>query len=86
MAVVAVTKDERIDLRTTMPDKHLLEQAAEIRHLSLSSYIITVSLKQAQLDISEQETLSLAKADRELVLEALANPPEPNGALRSLFR
>lgn len=75
MAVATAIKDERIDLRTTLPDKNLLEQAAEIRHLSLSSYIITVSLRQAQLDISEQETILLSKIDRERVLAALETPP-----------
>ncbi len=86
MAIAAVTKDERIDLRTTLPNKNLLEQAAELSHLSLSSYIITVSLRQAQLDISEQETILLSKTDRERVLAALETPPEPNEALRSLFK
>ncbi len=40
-------KDVRIDLRTNFNQKSLLERAAELKHISLSSYILSTSLKQA---------------------------------------
>jgi uncharacterized protein (DUF1778 family) len=79
-------KDSRINLRTSLDDKSLLEKAASLRHLSLSSYIIATSLKQAQMDLAEQETLILTNYERDMIMKALENPPKPNSALRNLFK
>ena len=78
-------KDERIDFRANTDQKTILERAAEIKHVSLSSYVLTSSLKQAQIDLAENETLTLSNRDRNLVMELLDNPPEPNEALKGLF-
>ena len=79
-------KDSRINLRTSLDDKSLLERAASLRHLSLSSYIIATSIRQAQLDLAEQETLLVSNSERDMILKALENPPKPNAALRKLFK
>lgn len=79
-------KDVRIDVRTTAKQKTLLEQAAELKHASLSSYILASSLKQAQLDVAENETLLLSNRDRDLIMSILENQPEPNEALKGLFK
>lgn len=79
-------KDVRIDLRASANQKTLLEQAAELKHVSLSSYVLASSLKQAQLDLAENETLLLSNRDRDLVMSILENPPEPNEALKGLFK
>ena len=79
-------KDERIDFRANINQKTILERAAEIKHVSLSSYVLTSSLKQAQIDLEENETLQLSNKDRDFVMNLLDNPPEPNEALKELFR
>lgn len=79
-------KDVRIDLRANTNEKNLLERAAELKHISLSSYILSSSLKQAQLDLIENETLILSNKDRDLVMSVLENPPEPNEVLKGLFK
>ncbi|MBR4375443.1 MAG: DUF1778 domain-containing protein [Spirochaetia bacterium] len=79
-------KDSRINLRTSLDDKSLLERAASLRHLSLSSYIIATSIRQAQLDLAEQETLLVSNSERDMIMKALENPPKPNAALRKLFK
>lgn len=79
-------KDERIDFRANINQKTILERAAEIKHVSLSSYVLTSSLKQAQIDLAENETLLLSNKDRDLIMNLLDNPPEPNEALKELFR
>ena len=79
-------KNERIDLRANITQKTLLERAAELKHVSLSSYILTSSLKQAQADLAENEIIVLSEADRELLMSALENPPLPNEALKNLFK
>ena len=79
-------KDSRINLRTSLDDKSLLERAASLRHLSLSSYMIATSIRQAQLDLAEQETLLVSNSERDMIMKALENPPKPNAALRKLFK
>ncbi len=79
-------KNERIDLRANITQKTLLERAAELKHVSLSSYVLTSSLKQAQADLAENEIIVLSEADRELLMSALENPPLPNEALKNLFK
>lgn len=86
MAVVSAYKDGRINLRTSLDDKSLLEKAASLRHLTLSSYIIATSLRQAQIDLEEQETLLVSNRERDLIMNALENPPAPNSALKKLFK
>ena len=79
-------KDSRINLRTSVDDKSLLEKAASLRHLTLSSYIIATSLRQAQIDLAEQETLLVSNSERDKIMKALENPSAPNSALRKLFK
>ena len=84
--MAVAVKDSRVDFRVSDVQKSLLERAAEIKHLSLSSYILSSSIKQAELDIAENEKLILSNRDRDLVMSALENPPEPNEALRGMFK
>ena len=84
--MAVAVKDSRVDFRVSDVQKSLLERAAEIKHLSLSSYILSSSIKQAELDIAENEMLILSNKDRDLVMSALENPPEPNEALKGMFK
>ena len=84
--MAVAVKDSGVDFRVSDVQKTLLERAAEIKHLSLSSYILSSSIKQAELDIAENEMLILSNRDRDLIMSALENPPEPNEALRGMFK
>ena len=79
------SKEQLISIRTTLNQKTLLERAAELKHVSLSSYVLTSSLKQAQIDLAENEVLVLSNRDRDLVMGVLENSPEPNEALKHLI-
>ena len=79
-------KNVRMDLRANTQQKSTLERAAELKHISLSSYILSTSLKQAQIDLTENDTLVLSNRDRDLIMMALDKPPEPNDALKRLFQ
>lgn len=80
-----LSKEDRINIRIDSSNKAVLEQAALLKNLSLSSYIVSVCLNQARADIEENETLVLNNQDRDLVLKLLSEPPEPNDALKGLF-
>ena len=78
-------KSTRLDLRIEPEIKKLLEKAAKRKGLSLSSYVKSTAIKDAQ-EIEEQSILlRLSKQDSELFLSALGNPPEPSEVLKSAF-
>ena len=42
--------------------------------------------KDERIDLAENELIVLSNRDRELIMTALENPPEPNETLKNLFR
>ena len=81
-----VTKTSRLDIRLSDDEKSIIEKAALINHQSLSSYIISVLTKQAQIDIVNNEMITLSNADRDFILDLLNNPGEPNNSLVELTK
>ena len=79
-------KKSRLDLRIDQDQKELLERAASLRGLSLSSYLLSNSIEAATKDIESHEKLVLSDNDRDLFLSLMENPPEPNQALKSAMR
>lgn len=80
------TRKERIDIRITVEDKDILEKAAEYNNLSLSSYIISVVLRQAKIDLRDNEIIVLNSNERDAFVRALTECDEPNQALKDLFK
>ncbi len=85
MSTTATTRSERIDLRTNSEVKSVIERAAQLRHTTISAYLLDSALQKAKQDIRETETLLIHDSDREKFFSALAKPPEPNEALCALF-
>lgn len=84
---MAVTvKEKRIEFRVPDEAKKTIEEAARLSNISVSSYILSVVLKQARLDLEQNEIVSLSNLERDRLMEAFANLPAPNGALKGLFR
>ncbi|MCQ2792787.1 MAG: DUF1778 domain-containing protein [Bacilli bacterium] len=81
-----LVKQERIDLRVAKEDKALLDRAATSQNLSLSSYIMSICLKQAQIDLVKQESIKLSNHDWRILMQELDNPSKPNSALKKLFK
>jgi uncharacterized protein (DUF1778 family) len=76
-------KHNRVDLRISPDEKELLEKAASIKGLSLSSYVVSNCLEAARRDIETYHECVLSDEDRDLFLYLIENPPEPNQALKS---
>lgn len=84
--MAVLTKESRIDIRLPADSKRTIEEAANLSNVSLSSYILSVSLKQAKYDLEQNERLVLSNAERDLFLEALDKPALPNEHLKALFK
>jgi uncharacterized protein (DUF1778 family) len=85
MANTKGTRTERIELRTQPEVKALIERAAELKHTTISAYLLNSAIEKARSDIDEADAFVLSETDRERFFSALSNPPAPNEALRSLF-
>ena len=86
MSAVAATKDERINVRVPAKVKRVLAHAAEATGRSLTDFIVASAYSAAQRAIEEVERLDLTAKDRAVFLDALADPPAPNKALKAAVR
>ena len=86
MDMAVALKEKRIDLRVPLETKKTIEEAAKLANLSLSSYILTITLKQAKLDLEQNEVITLSNVERDRLLSSLDKPAQPNEALKELFK
>ena len=85
--IMSITiKTNRIDIRLADEDKKIIEMAAKYNRQSISSYIISVVIRQAEMDLLKNETITLSNKERDIFLSALENPPTPNEALINLLK
>jgi len=78
-------KEKRIEFRLPEEAKITIENAAKLSNISISSYILSVVLKQAKIDLEQNDVICLCNEDRNALLAAFDNPPKPNDALKGLF-
>lgn len=74
-------RTERIQARATKRAKDVLERAAAVRGVSLSDFVISTALEQANKTLQAHEQLELSARDSLAFAEGLINPPAPNEAL-----
>lgn len=75
-------KKDRIELRISEEHKQIIEKAASLKGLSLSSYVLSQILDVARAEIASQEKITLSNRDRDLFISLLENPPEPSESLK----
>jgi uncharacterized protein (DUF1778 family) len=76
-------RSERLEVRTTSDQKRLIERAAELRGTSVTDFVVSNLQAAAAETIREFESLSLRDEAREIFVNALLNPAEPNEALKA---
>lgn len=77
-----LTKNEMLQLRVSSEQKELIERAAALTGLSISSYMLFRTLPAAEQDVVRHERLVLSERDWMLFLKGAENPPAPNVALK----
>lgn len=80
------TKETRVEIRVSQEQKNLLEKAAALKGISLSAYMLSLTLEAAQSDITDHEHMVLSDRDWDLFVSALENPPEPCANLQSAIQ
>jgi uncharacterized protein (DUF1778 family) len=78
MAQAHTIRTERLEARLTAEQKEKIEEAAAIRGISVSDFVITSAQEAASRLIRENEVLTLSERDRKTFFDLLLNPPKPN--------
>lgn len=76
----------RINLRTSPQAKALIERAAALTGVTVSSFISQTMFEASSRIVSQAEQITLSQAAFEAFIEACENPKEPPQALFDLMR
>ena len=80
---MAITINDRIDVRISKEQKELIKYASELSGFkSLSEFIVYHIQAQAKKIIKDNHTILNTMEDKKVFLEAILNPQEPNEALK----
>ena len=77
------SKVERLEARISKEQKELFQRAADLQGQSLTHFVVSSVLEAAKRAIQEHEMMMLSVQDREVFVEALLNPPQPNNKLKA---
>lgn len=87
MSVTTKKLDERIQLRTSQDEKHLLQLACELQGFrNLTAFIMNTMVNECKRVLKEHGGHTLSAKDSKLAIEALINPPKPNEKLTKLLK
>lgn len=73
---------ERLEARITSRQKELLIEAATVRGVSLSDFVVTSAQDEAVRVLEQNRILEVGRRDQAAFVEALLSPSEPNAALK----
>jgi uncharacterized protein (DUF1778 family) len=76
----------RIEARVPTQVYSRLRRAAELRGMTLTSYLIATAGEEARREVEEADVMRLAREDQIRFAQALINPPKPNARLKKAAR
>ena len=76
---------ERINVRSTIDAKNVIEQAANLLGLSVSSFMIQSSFERAKELLKSHHELKVNNADRDMLMNFLENPRPANDEMKKLM-
>jgi uncharacterized protein (DUF1778 family) len=85
MSSTITNESARINLRTSVEAKAMIERAAMLMGTTVSSFMLQNAFEAARRIVSETDMLLLTQRDFEAFTASIENPPEPKAALRKLM-
>jgi uncharacterized protein (DUF1778 family) len=79
-------RTERTEARLLPEQKNRIEQAARIKGLSLSDFIVQHADEAAIRTIQQHTSWTLEGRDRDAFVQALLNPPRPGTRLKAAVK
>jgi uncharacterized protein (DUF1778 family) len=84
MVALALKKDARLDLKTTVQNKELLAQAALLRGVDMTTFIMMPALRAAREVVELNEKMKLAQQEQHALFVALSKQSKPTDGLKEL--
>lgn len=82
-----MSREARIQLRSSIEEKQRFEEAAALEEMDLSEFLRKAAhLYSQEIIEAHNRNIILSKEDGLKFLEALENPPKPNERLKSAVR
>lgn len=81
----ATLKSARMELKTTCDAKELLNRAAALDGMDLTSFVLGSAMEKARQVVAEHALISLTKAGQTALAQLLTNPPLPTPAMSELM-
>lgn len=75
-------KDERMELRLSSSDKKLLVEAASLRGMKPTEFVLKVVIKASRKAVDRVKAIQLSRRDQIAMIDALLEPPTANTRLR----
>ena len=76
---------ERINIRSTVDAKNVIEQAANLLGLSVSSFMLQSSFERAKELLKSNYELKVNNSDRDMLMNILENPRPANDEMKKLM-
>jgi len=76
----------RMELKTTFDAKNLLNQAAVLDGMDLTSFVLSSAIEKARKVVSDHALISLTQSGQSTLAGLLSNPPPPTAAMVELMR
>ena len=87
---VAASTDEKatdsIEMQVRPSDKERVLRAAELTGVEFTTFVWASAAKEAERVLREHQITTLSERERQMLLEALDNPPPPTPAARDMVR
>ncbi|MBL8048756.1 MAG: DUF1778 domain-containing protein [Chthonomonas sp.] len=77
--------EDRLSIRANAKQKQVLRRAAEVRHTSMSQFVLEASLNEADRVLQEEQRLVLSADEFELMAKLMDQPARDLPALRELL-
>jgi uncharacterized protein (DUF1778 family) len=79
-------RTERTEARLLPEQKKRIEQAASLKGLSVSDFIVQHADEAAIKTIQQHTSWTLDDQDRDFLVQALLNPPEPSARMKAAVK
>lgn len=80
------TQTERLEARVTAAQKTLLREAADLRGVTLTDFVVNSAYEAAVHTLQARRVVELSRRDQETFVEAVLKPERPNARLRAAAR
>lgn len=79
------SRSARLGIRATPEQEAILKRAAEVRHKSLTEFILDSACSAAEQTLLDQRLFMVTTGQYEALLDLLDQPAKPNPGLERLF-